>query len=138
LPLGYTARGPLPRLCPRAEGGRCCVGLFGGGLAVSVGLVGGALSCLLVWWQQARDRRWLAATLAAVGLIALYWLLDVLVKTEVEADREEIQARIQAMSDAVKKRDAKALFDNLADDFRSPGGRNKDQYREAVLRYVND
>jgi hypothetical protein len=82
------------------------------------------------------ERWWLVAGLIAAGLAGLYFLLDVLVETDVEADRKQIRQRLQALSDAVKNGDGKAVLDNLSDKFRSPGGKNKELFRSDVLRYL--
>jgi len=100
--------------------------LFEGRLSVYVFLL--LIGCLLLvlWWQQ-RDRRLIYAV-SAVGLAALlYFLLDVVRQTP----REQVEATIREMADAVNKHDVDRLFRHVSDNFKYRG-RDKKEFRERV------
>jgi hypothetical protein len=106
--------------------------LFEGRTAVYVSLISLAAFLLVVWWQR-RQRRWLVGVAVAASLIGLYALLDRIVET----DREQIVRKVHEMANAMNARDLDALFANISDRFRSPGGKNKEELRDLVQHYVN-
>jgi hypothetical protein len=84
---------------------------------------------LLAWWQT-RKRQFLVASVVVLGLIGLYFLLDVLVETEQEADRNQLQARIEQMAQAVGRKDTDALFQHISEKFTSPALKTRAQTYE--------
>jgi hypothetical protein len=105
--------------------------LFEGRTSIYVVLI--ALTALLVvlWWQT--RKRWsLLAVAVALGLVGLYALLDVLVET----DREQIVRKIKLMVAAVNAGDIDGAFEHIADDFRSPGRRGKEELRNLAKLYI--
>jgi hypothetical protein len=107
--------------------------LFEGQLAVYVFLCGLALLLLYFWWRT-RKRRWLFAVGGVVALIGLYFLLDRLVET----DREQIQRKLEAMAAAVRTRDVDGIFQHVSDDFRSPQGKTKKDFRAFAQAHINE
>ncbi len=89
-------------------------------------LVLGIILILLVviYWQN-RSRGVLVAAGVVLGLLALYLLLDVVVETELEKDRQQMRERIELMARAVGQRDPDALFRHIGENFVSPQGRSK-------------
>jgi hypothetical protein len=83
------------------------------------------LVILLVAWWQTRKRSLLVAGAVVVGLIGLYFLLDLFVETEQEADRNQIQSRIEEMAQSIHDRDPEKLFRHIGDKFVSPLGKNR-------------
>lgn len=73
------------------------------------------------WWLHRRNKL-LLGTVAAVGLIALLWLLTRLVVT----DRQQLEANVHAMADAALQGKADALVKLFADDFEFQGRKRKD------------
>jgi hypothetical protein len=105
--------------------------LFEGRTSVYVVLAALAAFLLLVWWQT--RRRWLLAGVVVVAvLIGLYALLD----RAIETDREQIVRKVQEMAAAVNARDFKGLFKNISDNFRSPQGKDKQQFLNTVADYL--
>jgi hypothetical protein len=105
--------------------------LFEGRTSAYVILAALAVFLLLVWWQT--RRRWLlAGVLVAAALVGLYALLD----KAVETDREQIVRKVHAMAAAVNARAVDALFENISDNFRSPQGKNKQQFRSLIADYL--
>jgi hypothetical protein len=106
--------------------------LFEGRLSVYVFLGALAVLLLIAWWQN----RW-AWCLAGVGillvLIGLYWLLDRLVET----DREEITRKVEELAAAVRQKRLNAAFEHVSDQFRSPSGMTKQQFRDGAEREIH-
>jgi len=105
--------------------------LFEGRTSVYVVLVALAVFLLLVWWQT-RKRWCLVGVLVVAGLAGLYVLLD---KT-VETDREQLVRKVQELAAAVNARDFRGLFKNISDNFRSPLGKDKQQFQDTVADYI--
>jgi hypothetical protein len=105
--------------------------LFEGQTRVYIVLAAFAVFLLLVWWQT--RQRWLILAVAVVvALLGLYAILD---KT-VETDREQLVRKVQAMADAVNAGAVDALFENISDEFRSPRGEDKEQFRATIANYI--
>jgi hypothetical protein len=105
--------------------------LFEGHTAVYVVLITLVVFLFVVWWQT-RKRWWLLGVAVAAGSIGLYALLDRVVET----DREQIVRKVQEMAAAVNARDLDALFANISDQFRSPGGRTKEALLDDIDSYL--
>ncbi len=101
--------------------------LFEGRTNVYVILVALTVFPLLAWWQT-RKRWWLYVVAVAAASIGLYALLDKMVET----DREQIVRKVQVMAAAMNARNLDALFENVSENFRSPQGRNKQEFRDEV------
>jgi hypothetical protein len=106
--------------------------LFEGRAAVYVVLAALAAFLFVVWWQ--RRKRWcLIAVAILAALIGLYALLDKVVET----DREQIVRKVQEMAAAVNARNLDALFVHISDQFRSRGGKSKDELRSEIKGYLD-
>ncbi|HZV04462.1 MAG TPA: hypothetical protein VE999_05170 [Gemmataceae bacterium] len=106
--------------------------LFEGRTGVYAVLAALVVFLLVIWWQT--RKRWLLLGVAvAVALIGLYALLDKVVET----DREQIVRKVNEMAAAVNSRNLDALFENISENFRSPLGKDKQQFRDFVGHYVN-
>lgn len=105
--------------------------LFEGRSAVYIVLAAFAVFLLLAWGQT-RKRWLLLGVVLALALLGVYAVLD----KAVESDREQLVRKVQAMAAAVNARDVDALFENISDDFRSPRGEDKKQFRETVANYI--
>jgi hypothetical protein len=106
--------------------------LFEGRTSVYAVLAALAVFLLVIWWQT--RKRWLLLGVAvAAGLIGLYALLD----KAVETDREQIVRKVNEMAAAVNARNLDALFENISENFRTPLGKDKQQFRGFVEHYVN-
>src|SRR5438105_1997064 len=86
---------------------------------VLLGILGLGLG--MAWWIQ-RQPRLLLGVAAAVALIALVWLLTRLVVT----DRQQLQANIREMANAVVEGKADVLLKHLANDFQFQGRQRQD------------
>jgi len=105
--------------------------LFEGRNSVYVVVAALAVFLLLAWWQI-RKRWLLLGVVVSVAMIGLYALLD----KAVETDREQIVRKVQEMATAVNARDLDGLFENISDNFRSPQGKDKQQFRDTVANYL--
>ena len=105
--------------------------LFEGQTSVYL-LLGTALSGLLVIYWYWRRKAWLFAMLFIAALIGLYALLDHLVET----DQEQIERKLEAMAKGVRDHNTDAVFEHLADDFRS-GVNNKTDFRNEAEPRIN-
>jgi hypothetical protein len=103
--------------------------LIEGRLTVVILLAAVAIVLAFIWWQT-RKREWLLGLGVVGALLGLYLLVDVLFDTDQEADRKQIQARIEAYPEAIREMNANKLFEHVADDFRSPQGRSRQQCLE--------
>jgi hypothetical protein len=90
-----------------------------------------AVILLLVWWRS-RKPAFLLAAAAVAALAGAYFILDRLVETP----REQIVRKLQEMADAVKARDADAIFKHIAKDFNFRG-QNRDAFHGAVESVLN-
>ncbi len=72
-----------------------------------------ALGLLTAFWLNRRVKL-LAYAAVPVALIVLVWLLTVFVPT----DRKQIEHNVEAMADAVVRKDLPAFFQHVARDFR--------------------
>jgi hypothetical protein len=106
--------------------------LFEGRTSIYVILAALTVFLLLVWWQT-RKRWLLLGVLVVAGLIGLYALLD----KEVETDREQLVRKVQELAAAVNARNLDALLANVSNNFRSPRGKDKQQFRDFVAPYIN-
>ncbi len=99
--------------------------LFEGQLTVYI-LLGAALGlALALWWNDQRQRHWLVVAAIALVLLGVYYLLDRVVVTK----RENLQQTVQAMTDCVKDHKLDIAFAHISDQFRTPAGRTKDEFR---------
>jgi len=105
--------------------------LFEGRLSVTL-LLAAALAVLLWLWWRRRERFLLLAAGAVLLLLVLYHVLDHLVET----DREQIRHRVEMMAAAVQTRDLNQMFQYVSDQFRSAGGRNKQELRKLAQDYA--
>ena len=80
------------------------------------------------WWLHRRPKYLLAAA-AALGLIALLWLLTRLVVT----DRKQLELNVRAMADAVVEGKADVLLKFLANDFTYEG-RKRELIAEGIAK----
>jgi hypothetical protein len=80
------------------------------------------------WWLHRRPK-YLLGVAAAVGLIALVWLLTRLVVT----DRQQLKLDVGAMADAVVEEKAGSLLKHWAKDFEFQG-RKRDELAQAVVK----
>ena len=105
--------------------------LFEGRTSVYVVLIALAAFLLLVWWQT--RKRWAVIGAGVAGLlVGGYALLD----RAVETDREQIVGAIKSMMAAVNAGDIDGIFEHVSDDFRSPGGRGKEELRSLARQYI--
>ena len=105
--------------------------LFEGRTAVYVVCAALAVFLLLAWWQI-RKFLLLLGVVVVVALLGLYAILD----KAVETDREQLVRKVNELAAAVNARDENALFENISDDFRSPRGEGKQQFRETIANYL--
>jgi hypothetical protein len=75
----------------------------------------------VAWWLQRRSKLLLGVA-AAVGLIALTWLLTRLVVT----DRKRLELNVRAMADAVVEGKTDVLLKYFANDFEFQGCKRQD------------
>jgi hypothetical protein len=104
--------------------------LFEGRLAVYLVLAATA-AVLVMLWTRDRKRRWLLLAGFPVALMGLYFLLDLMVET----GREQIGRKLQAMSAAVRARDADGILTHVSESFQyEQSGRITDKvaFRRAV------
>jgi hypothetical protein len=106
--------------------------LYEGNLAVYVLLSGMAGLLLALWWRS-RQRRWLYG---AAGVIALIWIYFLLYRV-VDTDQKQLQRTLENMAAAVRAHNTDAVFEHISDQFRSPGGRSKSEFRTLVERHIN-
>jgi hypothetical protein len=98
----------------------------------TVYLILGAIAIvLLVAYWNTRQRRLLYAVAGTAALAGLVWLLTLLFAGF--SDDLQIKKSIQAMRDAVQKRDTAALFGQIAADFRL-AGQDRNAFRAFVDR----
>lgn len=105
--------------------------LFEGRTAVYIVCATLGVFMLFVWWQI-RKLLLLVGVIVAVALLGLYAILD---KT-VETDREQLVRKVNELAAAVNARNEDALFENISDNFRSPRGEDKRQFRDTVANYL--
>ncbi|HWG46767.1 MAG TPA: hypothetical protein VN688_28650 [Gemmataceae bacterium] len=86
---------------------------------------------VLVWWQT-RKRWCLIAAVVMAGLIGIYAILNVAVET----DREQIVRKVNEMTAAVNAHKLDAAFVHISDQFRSHGGKTKQELRTAGQTYL--
>jgi len=100
----------------------------------SVYIILGALAVLLLvaWWQN-RWRWCLVGVGVLLVLIGAYWLLDRLVET----DREQIARKVQDMAAAVKQKNLDAAFTLFSDQFHSPTGMTKQEFRKQAQSHMD-
>lgn len=89
-------------------------------LILAIGLVIG-----LLVFAQTRRREWLVLVAVCLLLGVLYGLLDFVFVTEGEADRQQMQSRVEDMSRAVTARDVERLFAHISPKFVSPQGKSR-------------
>jgi hypothetical protein len=106
--------------------------LFEDSLAVYVLLGGGAGLLLSLWWRS-RKPRWLYGACGVLALIGVYFLLGRFVDT----DKKQLERTIETMADAVRAHNVEAIFDHVSDQFRSPQGKSKDEFREFTRQRIN-
>jgi hypothetical protein len=106
--------------------------LFEGLPSVYVALGGVAVLLLVIWWQQ-RKRWCLIGVAVAAALIGLYALLDYAVET----DREQIVRKIKEMAAGVNAHKLDATFVHISDQFRSRGGKTKQELRREAQGYLD-
>jgi hypothetical protein len=75
-----------------------------------------ALGFAMAWWVN-RDKKYLIGVVAALGCLALVWLLTRLVVT----DRLQLQINVRAMADATLDGKADLIEKHLARDFHLQG-----------------
>lgn len=73
-----------------------------------------ALVLVIVWWRT-RDRRWLYGVIGAVAVLFGIELAGAFLKT----DGRRIKDSIDAMGDAVRRKDVDGIFRHITDDFRA-------------------
>jgi hypothetical protein len=105
--------------------------LFEGRTAVYIVCAAFGVFLLFMWWQI-RKLLLLLGVVVAVALLGLYAILD---KT-VETDREQLVRKVNELAAAVNARNEDALFENISDNFRSPRGEDKRQFRDTVANYL--
>jgi len=106
--------------------------LFEGRTSVYAILAALAVFLLLAWWQM--RKRWLLyAVVATAVLVGVYALLD----KAVETDREQIVRKLQEMVAAVNAHNLGAAFVHISDQFRSPGGKSKNELRSTAQSYLD-
>jgi hypothetical protein len=111
--------------------------LIEGRLTIVILLTAVAIVLAVIWWQT-RKREWLLALGVVGAILGLYLLVDVLFDTDQEADRKQIQARIEAYPEAIREKNASKLFEHVADDFRSPQGRSRHdclEFADSALKH---
>jgi ketosteroid isomerase-like protein len=86
-----------------------------------------AVLLLIVWWYR-RNRGLLIAAGVMAALGGLYFLLSLMLETP----RAQIERKLKEMAAAVKAKDADALFNHIAADFRFRG-----QDRKSFRTYVD-
>jgi hypothetical protein len=106
--------------------------LFEGSVAVYV-LLGGTAALMLSLWWRSRRRRWLYGAAGAAALIGVYFLLGRFVDT----DKKRLERTIETMAAAVRAHDVDVIFEHVSEQFRSPQGRSKEQFRELVRGRIN-
>jgi hypothetical protein len=105
--------------------------LFEGRTSVYVILAALAVFLLLLGGQT-RKRWWVIAAVVVAATIGLYALLDRLVET----DREQIVRKINAMAAAVNAHNLNAAFADFSDQFRTRGGKTKNELQAAAQSYL--
>jgi hypothetical protein len=106
--------------------------LFEGRTSVYAILAALAVFLLLAWWQV-RKRWLLAGVVLAAALIGLYALLD----RAVETDREQIVRKLNEMVAAVNAHNLDAAFVHISDQFRSAGGKSKNELRATAQAHLD-
>jgi hypothetical protein len=106
--------------------------LFEGNPEVYVLLGGIAGLLLFIWWRR-RKRRWLYGTAGVLALIGVYFLLHRFVDT----DKKQLERTVEAMATAVRSHNVEAVFEHISEQFHSPQGRHKREFREMVERLIN-
>jgi hypothetical protein len=86
--------------------------LFEGWPEIYIPLASILLILLALWWRD-RNRRWLYGAGAVAALLALYFVLDLAVETS----SEQIKRKLHEMARAVQKKDTKAIFTHVSDQF---------------------
>jgi hypothetical protein len=88
---------------------------------------------LIALWFRDRRRGWLYG-LGVVALLAgVFFLLDL----SVETPTKQIKRKLQLMAQGVRKKDTKAIFDHVSDEFNWEQ-LNKAQFKEVVDRLVQN
>jgi ketosteroid isomerase-like protein len=105
--------------------------LYEGNPSVYV-LLGGIAGLLLFLWWRRRKRRWLYGTAGALALIGVYFLLYRFVDT----DKKQLERTVEAMAAAVRAHNVEAVFTHISEDFHSPQGRSRREFRELVERPI--
>jgi hypothetical protein len=86
---------------------------------------------LIALWYRDRKRGWLYG-LGVVALLAgVFFLLDYAIETP----SKQIKRKLQLMAEGVKKKDTKAIFEQVSDQF-SWEGLNKAEFKQLVDRLV--
>jgi len=111
--------------------------LFEGNRTVYLALAIAVVVLVAIWWQS-RRRGVLVAAGVVFGFLAGYFVIDFLVETELEADRNQLQGRIEQMAAAVGRRDFDALFRHISDKFKSPQGKGRDETRRFAEQVIGN
>lgn len=106
--------------------------LYEGQLKIYLVLGTAAVLSLVFWWQNQGQRFWLAVAGSALVMLGLYYGLDRLVQT----DQETLASTVEIMTDSVEKRNLDAAFQHIADNFISPGGRSRDEFRQLAEQEI--
>jgi ketosteroid isomerase-like protein len=96
-------------------------------------LLGVLAAVLLILWWWLRKRGLLIAVGVVAAFAGLYFVLDKLVET----DREQIERKVREMAAAVTRRDPDAVFQHVSDQFASPQGKGKAEFKEVAKGYIN-
>ena len=105
--------------------------LFEGRTSVYAILAALAVFLLLAWWQM--RKRWLLyGVVATAVLVGVYALLD----KAVETDSEQIVRKLQEMVAAVNAHNLDAAFVHISDQFRSQGGKSKQELRAVAQSHL--
>ena len=80
-------------------------------------------------WFRSRQRLWSAVLGAAVGLLALFAVVDLFLRPK--TDREQLRSKLEELAAATRTPDAGKLAAFFSADFRSPAGSPREEFCRA-------
>lgn len=96
-------------------------------------ILASAAVILLALWYRTRKRYYAVGVAVVAGLAALFFLIAAL---RGETDQQQIERKVRELAAAAQAADAEQIARHLAEDFRSPGQKNRETFVADVVAQV--